>query len=140
MARKAAATGKFTRKGNHRFECETCPDPIYASIPTVERRGLPLCWCGEPMWPANIETALVLPAEMVADAPIMTAYSAKVSSVAHGQVSHYAKGRELESPEFRALYGDPKDPKRDPGLIAELRQDARRRRVAALVPVPDMPF
>lgn len=128
---------KFKRGGLHKIACPDCSCYGYFTIAMLEEAGLPACFrqgCGATMQPERIEAALLLGAD---DAPIMSAYMAKVSSVAHGQASHYMKGRELESPEFRALFGDPKDVKRYPGLIREQRAESRRRRIAAILPTPE---
>jgi hypothetical protein len=119
---------KFSRKGLHKLECAGCDGYAYYTIATLERRGLPRCgWCEETMQPTVLELALEIGAD---DAPVMQAYRAKVNSVAKGQASHYSKGADLESPEFRALYGDPRNRKREPGLAVESRlaSDRRRRR------------
>jgi hypothetical protein len=128
---------KFKRSGLHRLECPMCSCYGYFTVAMLEDVGLPECFrkgCGETMQPAKIELAMMLGAD---DAPIMHEYEAKVQSVAKGQAPHYAKGRELESPEFRALYGNPKDRKREPGLIAIQRSNARQRRIMALMPAPE---
>jgi hypothetical protein len=129
----------FSRKGLHKLECQWCDGFAYFTVPTLEARGLPRCgWCdaSERMQPATLELALEINAT---DAPVMQEYQAKVNSLAKGQASHYSLGRECESPEFRAMYGDPRNRRQDPGLIAETRlaSDRRRRR---RIPVEPMPF
>jgi hypothetical protein len=119
---------KFKRSGLHRLECESCDGYGYFTVAQLEAKGMPACWCGERLVPQRVELALMLGVE---DAPIMAAYRAKVSSVAHGQASHYAKGRELESPEFRAVES----------ISRDQRRAARARRIAAILPTPEpMPF
>lgn len=119
---------KFKRGGLHRLECASCPTYGYYTVAMIEDAGLPVCWregCGDTLQPARIELALLLGADK---APVMAEYSAKVNSVARGQVSHVARGREVESPEFRALFGS----KDEPGLIEQQRELARARRMAGL--------
>lgn len=122
---------KFKRTGLHRLECPVCSCYGYFTVAMLEDVGLPRCFrdgCGETLQPARIELALMLGAE---DAPIYHAYAAKVGSVAHGQASHYMKGRECESPEYRAIES----------ISREQRKAARQRRIAAILPVPEpMPF
>lgn len=128
---------KFKRAGLHRLECASCDGYGYFTVAQLEARGLPGCWCGQTLEPAELELALMLGVETIT----VQAYRAKVNSVAHGQASHYAKGRELESPEFRALYGDD----HEPGILEQEREAARARRLAAiglgerLVPDPERP-
>lgn len=121
----------FKRSGLHRLTCEACPTYGYFTVATLEDAGLPTCWregCGATLQPERIELALLIGAD---DAPVMSAYRAKVGSVAHGQASHYAKGRALESPEFRAVES----------ISREQRKAARARRIAAILPTPEpMPF
>jgi hypothetical protein len=50
----------FSRKGLHRLECALCDGYSYATVATLERRGLAPCWCGEPLYPAELELALHL--------------------------------------------------------------------------------
>lgn len=122
---------KFKRTGLHRLTCTACPTYGYFTVAMLEQAGLPRCWrdgCGETLMPDRIEVALLLGVD---DAPVMAAYRAKVGSVAHGQASHYAKGRELESPEFRAIES----------ISREQRKAARERRIAAILPTPEpLPF
>ncbi len=123
--------GKFKRGGLHRLTCTHCPTYAYMTVAMLEDAGLPRCWrdgCAGTLQPDRVELALLIGAE---DAPVMSAYRAKVSSVAHGQASHYMRGRAVESPEFRAVES----------ISREQRQEARKRRLAALLPTPEpMPF
>lgn len=138
--REAKAERKpFSRKGLHRLECGSCDGFLYATIATLEARGLPRCgWCQDTMHPTMLEVALMIGDD---NAPAMSAYREKVSSVAHGQAHTGRDPKSMESPEFRALFGDVKRPDRDPGLIAQQRADMRRRKIAALLPTPaPMPF
>lgn len=125
----------FSRKGLHRLECPMCPCYGYFTVAMLENAGdLPECFardCGKAtMQPMAIELALLLDAD---DAPIMRAYLAKCSSVAHGQAHTGRDASTLESPEFRALYGT----SRDPGIIAQQRQQSRTRQLMALRPAPE---
>jgi hypothetical protein len=126
---------KFTRKGLHKLECGQCDRFAYFTIATLESAGLPRCgWCeGETMQPTVLELALELGAE---DAPVYRAYQDKVNSVAKGQAWNGGSG--YESPEFRAIYGDPKNRRKDPGLAHETRvaSDRRRRRRVVEEPIP----
>jgi hypothetical protein len=128
----------FTRKGLHKLECAQCDGFGYFTIATLEARGLPRCgWCeAETMQPTVLELALELDAQ---DAPVMQAYLAKVNSVAKGQAWTGGDAGGYESPEFRALYGDPKNRKRDPGLAVESRR-ASDRRLRRRTPVEILPF
>lgn len=129
---------KFSRKGLHKLECAMCDGFGYFTIATLEAKGLPKCgWCeAETMQPTVLELAIELGAD---DAPVMSAYQAKVNSVAKGQAWTGGDASGYESPEFRALYGDPRNRRKDPGLALESRvaSDRRRRR---RVPVEAMPF
>jgi hypothetical protein len=117
---------KFKRTGLHRLDCPMCPGYAYGTVANLESVGLPVCACGERMQPARIELALMLEAD---DAPVMTAYRSKVSSVAHGQAWTGRGG--LEQPEQRAV----------DHIAREQRHAARQRRIAALMPVAQpMPF
>jgi hypothetical protein len=129
---------KFTRKGLHKLECAECDGFGYFTIATLEAKGLPRCgWCeGETMQPTVLELALELGAE---DAPVYQAYTAKVNSVAKGQAWTGGDSSGYESPEFRALYGNPKNRKREPGLAVESRVASDRRRRRRVI-VEDMPF
>lgn len=121
---------KFKRTGLHRLECPVCPCYGYFTVAMLEAAGeLPSCFsrgCGETMVPARIELALMLDCD---DAPVMLAYRAKCSSVAHGQAWTGKSG--LAQPEQRAFES----------ISRDQRVAARQRRIAALLPTPEvLPF
>lgn len=121
----------FKRGGLHRLVCPCCPTYGYYTVAMLEDAGLPVCWregCGETLQPERLELALLIGAD---DAPVMRAYASKVNSVMHGQASHVQRGRDVESPEWRALEA----------ISAEQRKISRARRLSALAPAPEpMPF
>lgn len=114
----------FSRKGLHALECQMCDARSYATVATLERRGLPPCWCGERMQPTELELAMILSAT---DARPMVEYMRQCNSVAKGQAAHGRAGRTL---------------KRTPEEVAAERVEAERRshavyrQLAAILPSP----
>jgi hypothetical protein len=103
----------FKRSGLHRLECESCDGYTYSTVSCLERCGL--------------ELALLLDV----DCALVEAYRVECNRVAHGQASHYAKGRTLRSPEDVAAER----------LECSRRERARSNRLTALLPVAEpLPF
>lgn len=122
----------FKRAGLHRLECPMCSCYGYFTVAMLEAAGeLPLCFargCGETLQPTELELAMLLDAE---DSRPMSEYRRECNSVAKGQASHYARGRELRSPEMVAAER----------VESSRRSSARQRRLSALLPVAEpMPF
>jgi hypothetical protein len=120
---------KFTRKGLHRLECPMCDGFAYATVATLERRGLPPCWCGEVLQPTELELAMMLDA---VDSRPMVDYLRECNRVAKGQQPHVRQGRDCRAPELVAAER----------VEVERRELARARRRAGLsrVVAEAMPF
>jgi hypothetical protein len=117
----------FKRSGLHRLECESCDGYTYSTVSCLERCGLPSCGCGGRLVPDELELALLLDV----DCALVEAYRVECNRVAHGQASHYAKGRTLRSPEDVAAER----------LECSRRERARSNRLTALLPVAEpLPF
>jgi hypothetical protein len=124
-AGKPDGASPFKRAGLHKLTCPECPGYAYVTVAMLETIGYPVCPCGRDLEPERLELALLLGRD---DLPIVRAYADKCSSVAHGQAHTGRDASTLESPEFRALYGND----REPGLLELQRRDARARRLSAL--------
>lgn len=87
---------RFKRAGLHRLECPMCPGYAYGTVANLELVGLPVCSCGETLQPTELELALILDAR---ESRPFVEYERECNRVAKGQAPHYARGRELRSPE-----------------------------------------
>ena len=121
----------FKRAGLHKLECPsaTCDGYIYATVAQLERHGLPVCPCGTPYAPTEFELAEILGLE---DCAAVDEYRREIESVWHGQESHaHRVDRKLRDPHELAMGR----------IVKRRREDARKRRVTALLPAPaPMPF
>jgi hypothetical protein len=95
----------------------------------VRAAGLPLCRCGDSFVPAEVELAELLGLE---DCAAVDEYRRMVESIWHGQESHaHRLDRTLREPHDLAMSR----------IVKRRRDDARKRRVSALLPTPEpMPF
>lgn len=121
----------FKRGGLHRLTCPsaTCDGYVYATVAQLEQ-GLPSCRCGAAFVPSEVELAELLGLE---DCAAVDEYRREVESIWHGQEAHGKRlgGGVLREPHDLAMSR----------IVKRRREDARRRRVSALLPTPEaMPF
>jgi hypothetical protein len=121
----------FKRAGLHPLDCPsaTCHGYVYATVAQLEALGLPCCPCGTAYVPREVELAELLGLE---DCAAVDEYRREIESVWHGQEAHASRlGRTLRDPHELAMSR----------IVKRRRDDARRRRVSALLPTPEpMPF
>ena len=127
--------GKFKRSGLHRLECQACDCYGYFTVAMLEKAGeLPRCFardCGDVMMPERLELALMLGV----DSPIVAEYQRRTERKLRGQMP--AARRPCQSSESLADMGA----KAAREISAEQRQEARQRRIRAILPVPEaLPF
>jgi hypothetical protein len=121
----------FKRAGLHPLDCPsaTCSGYVYATVAQLEALGLPCCPCGTAYVPREVELAEMLELE---DCAAVDEYRREVESIWHGQESHgHRLGAKLRDPHELAMSR----------IVKRRRDDARRRRVSALLPTPEpLPF
>lgn len=121
----------FKRAGLHPLDCgaATCGGYVYATVAQLEALGLPACPCGASYVPREVELAELLGLE---DCAAVDEYRREVESIWHGQESHaHRLDRKLREPHDLAMAR----------IVKRRREDARRRRVSALMPTAEaMPF
>jgi hypothetical protein len=122
---------KFKRGGLHKVECPGCGAFAYTTVPQLERHGLPVCRCGEDFVPDELEVAFLLGLE---DAPVVEEWRRRTRNSELAQCR--AVGWERAAERHAAGTLAPMDVKHADEMRQERRLMARKRRLAALRPVP----
>jgi hypothetical protein len=126
----------FKRGGLHKLACPTCPGYGYATVANLETVGLPVCACGETFQPERLEVALLLGLD---DAPVVMALRQRTDDKERSQLRSLRRNGEM----VRRLAGTLNDmsAKALEEIRSEQREQARTRRLNALLPAPEpMPF
>lgn len=122
---------KFKRSGLHKVECPACDGYAYVTVAMVESVGLPSCHCGEGMVPERLELALLLGV----DSPIVAEWRRRTDRKERAQMP--AARRPCQSSDALANMAE----RAALEIVAEQRCEARKRRIAAILPTPEpLPF
>jgi hypothetical protein len=127
---------KFKRGGLHKLVCPGCPGYTYSTVANIEAVGLPRCACGETFQPERLELALMLGHD---DAPVVEELARRTDDKERSQLRSVGRSGEM----LRRFAGTLNDmsAKALEEIRCEQREEARARRLNALLPAPEpMPF
>lgn len=123
------------RTGLHKCSCWSCGEgSAYVTVPQIERRHVPVCFCGGRLVPDRFDLAeIVLDATELRQHGEWAEYQNYLAGAVKGQTSHVQRGNVTRAPESIALEH-----------VAKARKQAARMAQAAalqsLRPVEAMPF